>query len=412
MSFEQQLEKYAEVAIKIGINLQEGQTLLIGADLEHAEFARALTRQAYRAGAKNVEILWSDPISAKIRLEEAPEDSLEIVPQYLIDYRIAEAETGSAFIRIAGDDPNLMADIDPARMKKRQMAARKASVRISELGGRNAYNWLVVQAAHPVQAAKMFPDMPLDEAMDKLWKTIFTMCRADVDDPVAAWDAHAKNLRARKNYLNEKQYTSLHYRAEGTDLRIGLPKGHYWEGAGSYTENGEIFFIPNIPTEEVFTLAHRDQIDGIVTSTKPLVYNGTLIEQFKLQFSEGSVVHAEATTGQHALDNLLSTDEGARSLGEIALVPHSSPISQSGLIFYSTLYDENASSHLALGRAYRFSLNGGTEMDDEEFAEKGGNLSLTHVDFMIGSGGLDIDGINADGGTEPVMRAGEWAFDV
>lgn len=412
MSFTEQLEKYAEVAIRIGVNLQEGQKLIVRASIDQAELARALMRQAYRAGAKHVDIVWSDSIAGKIRMMEAPEESLEIVPQYMIDYQTSEAESGNAFISITGGDPNLFADVDPNRMKIAQMAGRKASKRLSELGGRNAYNWLVIQSAHPAQASKMFPDLPIEGAMDKLWEVIFEMCRADVDDPVSAWEDHAKNLRARKDYLNDKQYKALHYRSEDTDLRIGLPDGHYWEGAGSYTENGEIFFIPNIPTEEVFTLAHKDQIDGVVTSTKPLVYNGTLIEQFKLQFSEGSVVHAEATTGQHALDNLLSTDEGARSIGEIALVPNSSPISQSGLIFYSTLYDENASSHLALGRAYRFSLNGGTEMNDEEFAEKGGNLSLTHVDFMIGSGELDIDGITADGETETVMRNGEWAFEV
>ncbi|MGB1288416.1 MAG: aminopeptidase [Aggregatilineales bacterium] len=411
MNFEQLLDKYAEVCIKIGVNVGKGQRLIIRAPLEAQTLVHHLTRHAYDVGAEVVEVNWIDPALNKIRLTHAEEKSLTITPDWQIEHMTDYARQGHAMLSIAGGDPDLMADVDPKRMMMSQKALGKASEEFRLLSSASAMNWCVILAPHPAMNAKVFPDEDAATAEAKMWEAIFEMCRVNQADPVAAWQAHVTELEARAEYLQNKRYSQLHYQSGETNLRVGLPDGHIWKSASEKAQNG-ITGIPNIPTEEVFTLAHKDQIEGVVKSTKPLVYNGALIENFTLQFSEGSVVSAKAEKGQTALDNLLKMDEGARSIGELALVPHSSPISQSGLIFYNTLYDENASSHIALGRAYRFSLDGGTTMSEDEFGAAGGNTSITHVDFMMGSETLDIDGITSDGQSEPIMRGGEWAFEV
>jgi aminopeptidase len=258
---------------------------------------------------------------------------------------------------------------------------------------------------------KVFPDLSLEDGKARFWDTIFDICRVKEPDPVAAWREHVDGLVARCDYLNRKQYTALEIAGPGTDLIVGLPGGHVWRG-GSLTTQGGITHIPNLPTEEIFTLPHKDRVEGVVTATKPLSYGGTLIEGFSLSFCDGQVVEMEAEKGEESLQQLLETDEGVRRLAEVALVPHSSPISQSGLLFYNTLIDENASSHIALGRAFKFSIENGEGLSDAEFAALGGNNSLIHVDFMIGSGEMDVDGVTDGGAVEPVMRAGEWTFEV
>ena len=254
----------------------------------------------------------------------------------------------------------------------------------------------------------MFPGVPSSEAVSRLWDAIARMCRLDAADPIAAWETHLGNLAARSEYLNTKRYAALKYTGPGTDLTLGLPDGHMWVSGRSASRNG-IPFTANLPTEEVFTIAHKDRVDGTVRASKPLSYGSTLIEGFSVTFERGRIVKMTADKNSDTLQRLLDTDEGARHLGEVALVPHNSPISQSGLLFYNTLFDENAASHVALGNAYKFTLRGGNDMSDAQFESAGGNRSGVHVDFMIGSGDLDVDGVLASGATEPLMRKGEWA---
>jgi aminopeptidase len=292
-----------------------------------------------------------------------------------------------------------------------QRSSSRALNPFREQISRNQTNWAVVAAASQRWASKVFPGLAPAEQIERLWQTIIRFCRLDAGDPIAAWQTHIAALAARADFLNRKQYTALRYAGPGTSLLVGLPKGHLWISARSESRNG-IAFTANIPTEEVFTMPHRERVDGIVRSTKPLSYGGQLIEDFSLRFEHGRVVEAKAARGETAIRQLLETDPGSARLGELALVPHSSPISQSGLLFYNTLFDENAASHLALGSAYKFTMAGGEEMSDADFEQAGGNRSATHVDFMIGSSALDVDGVGSDGAIEPLVRRGEWAASV
>jgi aminopeptidase len=268
-----------------------------------------------------------------------------------------------------------------------------------------------VASAAPAWAAKIFPDLKPEEAEEKLWRAIFETTRATEPDPIAAWETHIRNLRKRADYMQARQYSALHYKSPTTDFTLGLPQGHKWVSARSLAENG-VDFTANMPTEEIFTLPDRQRADGVVTATFPLSYGGSLIEDFTVTFENGKVVKVTAKKNEAILRKLVDTDEGSTRLGEVALVPASSPIASRGHLFYNTLFDENASCHIAIGRAYRFTLTGGEELTDEEFHAAGGNTSITHVDFMIGSPQMDIDGIQADGTREPVMRSGEWAFEA
>ena len=292
-----------------------------------------------------------------------------------------------------------------------QQAAARAVRPFRELISRNQTNWTVVAAAGAAWARRVFPDAPPDQQVPRLWDAIARLCRLDRPDPVAAWEAHLAALAARRDDLNRRRYDALRYRGPGVDLTIGLPAGHQWV-SGRSTSRGGIEFAPNLPTEEVFTMPHKDRVDGVVRSSKPLSYGNSLVQDFSLTFEGGRVVAMQAARGEAVLRQLLDTDEGARRLGELALVPHSSPVSQSGLLFFNTLFDENAASHVALGSAYRFTLEGGETMSDEAFETAGGNRSAAHVDFMIGSAELDIDGVRRGGSSEPLMRAGEWAQPV
>lgn len=409
--FETKLQKYADVAVQVGLDFKAGQRLFVSAPIEARELAIAITRSAYRAGADDVFVSWGEPELDKIRLQEGSADAITAFPDWVVDGLLKHTDEGHARISITCGDPDFLANEDAEKMRSMQRSRAQKMAVISDRVVKNVANWNIVMSPHPAISAKLFPELSPQEARAKHWDTIFTMCRITGGDPVQDWKNHISELEKRANYLNEKGYHALHYKSPVTDLTIGLPDGHLWKSARLEMNNGTKPVV-NIPTEEVYSLAHRERIDGVVKSTKPLSWNGTIIDNFTLQFSEGDVVHAEAERGQDALDTLLSTDAGARSIGEVALVPHNSPISQSDLLFFNTLYDENASNHLALGRAYRFTLDGGTTMTDDDFAEAGGNNSLVHVDFMMGSGDMDIDGITADGKREPIFRNGEWAFEV
>jgi aminopeptidase len=412
------LKKYAELAIHVGVNLQPGQRLLItrnfmdlGIPLNAAPLVNHMVAKAYQAGAANVDVIWGDENQIVSRIRHAAPEYLTEFSSWKVDQAVDYGSKGDAIVTIGGADPDLLRDEDPERVQQVRKRLLELYKPIYQVLYQNVYPWLVLTVPSDNWAAKVLPGVPGEQRLTRMWQIIFQLCRIDETDPVTAWQAHLSELVARGNLLTSKAYARLHYSGPDTDLTIGLPKGHIWQGGGASTTSGQRF-LPNIPTEEIFTLPHRDQVDGTVKATKPLSVAGRLIDGFSLTFEKGRVVKATAEKGQSALDNLLSGDEGARYLGEVALVPHSSPISQSGLVFSNTLFDENAACHLALGNAYPVCLTSGTAMETDEFMAAGGNTSSTHTDFMVGSADLDIDGILPDGTVEAVFRSGEWAFNI
>ena len=411
------LQKYAQAIVRVGLNLREGQRLIItnalarGVPPTGRALVHEVTKAAYAAGAKYVETIWGDEEMHRIRLQNAPDNSFDEYPKFHIDAVMGMIKNGDALLSIYANDPDAFAGLDPERVGAMQKTHLQNYSPISVEVSRNAVNWCVVAAASPAWAEKIFPDLETEDAVEKLWTAIFECTRADQPDPVAAWVQHIEGMTKRGKYMQAKKYSALHYKAPGTDLTLGLPKGHRWISARMPAENG-VEFTANMPTEEIFTLADRHRADGTVSATFPLSYGGNLIEDFSLSFENGQITKVSAKRNEAILQKLIETDEGSKRLGEIALVPASSPIATRGHLFYNTLYDENASCHIAIGRAYRFTLAGGEELNDEEFNAAGGNVSLNHVDFMIGSPQMDIDGITEDGIREPVMRQGEWAFEV
>jgi aminopeptidase len=417
-SFETALDRYAELAIRVGLNLQQGQRLVIthirhgGVPLEVAPLVRRLVAHAYDAGSPLVEVIWRDDALTRMRFEKAPRDSFTEYPDWRARGLLDHVQAGGALLSILAANPDLLQDQDPSLVASAQKVAWEKNKDLSDLFiTRNAVNWLVISASYPGWAAKVFPGLPREEGQAKLWEALFRVCRLDRPDPVAAWGEHIRQLVARCDWLNQRAFGALRFRGPGTDLTVGLPAGHRWMSARFVAQNG-IDFTANLPTEEIFTLPHRDQTEGTVRATRPLEYGSSLIEDFQVRFSAGQAVEVSSRTGEGVLRQLIETDEGAPRLGEVALVPHSSPISRSGMSFYNTLLDENCASHVAFGEAYRFSLEGGEGMSGEEFRSAGGNTSLIHVDFMIGSGQIDVDGLTSTGATEALMRQGEWAFEV
>jgi aminopeptidase len=346
-----------------------------------------------------------------IRFQHAAPDTLEEFPVWRAQAAIEAAQAGDAVLRLSAQNPDLLAEQDPQMVSRFNSVNTHHIAPFSRLQGRNAIPWTIATAPVDGWTQKLFPDLPADQAQARFWDVLFRICRIDTEDPVAAWREHIAHLASRCDYLNARRYAGLKLTAPGTDLTVGLPRQHIWSGATMRTQSG-IEFAANVPTEEVFTIPHARQTEGVVTMTKPFSYGGAVIEGLRLAFSEGRVSSLTARAGEAYLRQVLEIDEGARRLGEVALVPHGSPISQSGLLFHNTLLDENAASHIALGRGFRFAMLGGDAMSAEEFAAVGGNDSLLHIDCMVGSGEMDVDGITADGCHEPIMRAGEWAVDV
>lgn len=409
LKFERNLTKYAELAVKIGVNIQPNQYLYIAASIESAPFVQIVTKIAYESGAKNVFVDYTDDQVTRTRYELAPEDSFDFFPPWKIQEREWLAEQGAAFMSIVSQSPDLLSGIDSNRIAAFQKAAGTALNKYRQYVQSDKISWTVIAAPSKKWANKVFSNLPEEEQVTALWDAIFKATRSDLEDPVQAWADHNNNLHEKVDYLNEKSYSKLHYTAPGTDLTIELPKGHLWCGAGSVNEKGDEF-MANMPTEEVFTVPHKDGVNGYVSSTKPLSYGGNIIDNFKITFKNGRIVNVEAEQGEDVLKKLVATDEGSHYLGEVALVPFHSPISQSNILFYNTLFDENASNHLAIGSAYAFCLEGGKTMSREELLENGLNQSITHVDFMIGSDEMNIDGITDDEKSEPVFRKGNWAF--
>ena len=403
----QKLDQLAEVAIKVGLGLKVGQELLMTASLDAVPLVRRITEHAYRVGASLVTTLYTDDETALMRYRFAPDASFDRAAKWLYDGMAAAFKGGAARLAITGANPSLLSNEDPDKVSRTNRAVSKAYRPALELITRHEINWTIVASATPAWAVAMFPNDAPAVAIDKLWEAIFDTTRINVDDPVSVWKHHDAELHERAARLNEKRYAALRYRGPGTDFRLGLSDGHLWLGGGTTAGNGN-YCIPNMPTEEVFTTPHKDRADGTVTATKPLSHQGTMIEGIRVRFEGGRIVEAHASRGQEVLQKLIDTDDGARRLGEVALVPHSSPIASSGMLFFNTLFDENAASHIALGQAYSSCLQGGDKLTPEELAARGANDSLIHVDWMIGSAKLDIDGETATGTIEPLMRQGEW----
>ena len=401
------LDKLAEVAVRVGLGLGPGQELLITCLLEAAPLARRITEHAYKAGATVVTTLFGDEEAALLRFHHAQDASFDAAPAWLYEGMAAAYRTGAARLAITGNDPALLSTEDPEKVSRVNRATSKAYRPALELITREEINWTIVSSATPSWAKAVFPDLPEQEALARLWQAIFKATRIDRDDPIAAWKEHDANLHARANRLNEKRYAALHFRGPGTDLRVGLADDHLWLGGGSTARNGR-YCIPNMPTEEVFTTPHKDRVEGRVTSTKPLSYQGTMIEGISVRFEAGRIVEAHAARGEQVLQKMIETDDGARRLGEVSLVPHSSPIASSGALFLNTLFDENAACHIAMGQAYSMCFTDGTSLSKEQLAARGANESVLPVDWMIGSNRIGVDGIAASGAEEPVMRCGEW----
>jgi aminopeptidase len=404
----QLLDAYAELVVKAGVSVGAGQQLLISAPLEAVDLVRLITRHAYLAGAALVTTLYNDDATKLMRFRNGRDETFDTAPEWLFNGMAEAIKDGSvARLAIIGEDPALLSGEYPDHVARANRAHSKAYKPFIQHISGFATNWCVISAATPTHAKNVFPELNPDAALAALWAAIFKCTRADLPDPVGAWEHHTKALHARTAQLNASRYAALKYSGPGTDLTIGLVDDHIWAGGASRARNG-ILCNPNIPSEEVFTMPHRERVDGVVRSTKPLSYQGTMIDGIGARFEKGLIVEGMAAKGHDVFRKMIETDDGAARLGEVALVPHSSPISASGIVFNETLYDENAASHIAVGQAYSQNMKDTASLSAEEKLARGMNTSLIHVDWMIGSGEIDIDGVGKDGKSEPLMRKGEW----
>ena len=409
-NFKENLAKYAKLLVSTGINVQPGHTVQLTIAVDQAELARLIVKEAYALGAAEVLVNWSDDVIAREGLVNVDVERLEQVhPQRVTEMNYLLEHKSSRLV-VLSDDPGAYDGVDPEKLSRSARAISQALNPMRQATQANKISWTLGAASGLEWAKKVFPNATSDEeAVDLLWDQIFKTCRIYEEDPIKAWEEHEARLVAKAKVLNDEQFVKLHYTAPGTDLVLGMPKNHLWEAAGSINAQGEKF-IANMPTEEVFTAPDYRVADGYVTSTKPLSYNGNIIEGIKVTFKDGEIIDVTAEKGDEVMKKLVFDNAGARGLGEVALVPDKSPISQSGVTFFNTLFDENASNHLAIGQAYAFSIEGGTEMSQEELKEAGLNRSDVHVDFMIGSNKMNIDGIREDGTRVPIFRDGEWAI--
>ena len=404
----EKLEKLAEVAVRVGLDLQKGQDLVMTAPLAAMPLARLITKHAYLAGGGLVTTFYNDEATTLMRFQHAGDSTFDRAAGWLYKGMAEAYADGAARLAISGDNPMLLSAQDPEKVARANRAMSTAYKPALEKISNFEINWNIVSYPNPSWAKQMFPDLDENAAVRKLADAIFAASRVDVADPVSAWKAHNAALHAKSAWLNGRNFASLHFKGPGTDLTVGLADGHEWHGGASAAKNG-VTCNPNIPTEEVFTTPHAHRVEGYASSTKPLSHQGTLIDDIHVRFEGGRIVEARASKGEEVLKKVLQTDEGASRLGEVALVPHSSPISASGLLFYNTLFDENAACHIALGQCYSKCFVDGAILSQDDIAARGGNSSLIHIDWMIGSGAIDIDGIAQDGSRVPVMRKGEWA---
>lgn len=404
------LQKLAKLIVQIGVNIQKGQPLVINAPIECSDFARTLAEEGYLAGARDVSINYNDEKFSKIRYTHADLDVFKEVPDWYVDKHNAIVEKGSALISVYADDPDLLKGIDSEKIKTASAAIQKAIEAYYMAMMSNQCRWCVVSVPTIGWATKVFPGVEAETAMEMLWDAIFKATRADQENPIEAWHTFNKYFTDKTTFLNENQFEKFIYKNSlGTNLEVGMPKNHIWAGGSEKAADGVEFF-PNIPTEEVYSAPHKDKVTGTLASSRPLVYNGQLIDNFSFTFKDGQVVDYQAETGLEALKSLVEAGEGSNYLGEIALVPYHSPISDMNLLFYNTLFDENASCHFALGVAYPTCVEGGSTMDVEALKNLGLNYSTTHVDFMVGTKDLSITGIKSDGTEVPIFIDGNWAI--
>ncbi|MER1998575.1 MAG: aminopeptidase [Lysinibacillus sp.] len=409
MTFEEKLTQYAQLAVKVGVNIQPGQYLLINTSTEALPFARLVVEQAYKAGAGRVHVNLTDPFVERALFDNATEDEFGNFPKWVVAQRDELIERKGALMWIDADDPDLLAGVAPTKLSAHEKASGNALKNYRKAIMNDDIAWSIIAVPSPKWAAKIFPEVATEKQVDTLWDAIFKTVRIGDGDAVEAWRQHVTQLKERAVQLNEMKIEKLHYSAPGTDLTIELPKGHIWQTGSSLTPEGATF-IANMPTEEVFTLPYKHGVNGYVSNTKPLAYRGNIIDGFKLTFENGRVIDATAEVGEELLKELLKVDEGASFLGEVALVPHHSPISESNILYFNTLFDENASNHLAIGEAYPTCYEGGRDITTEQLEELGINRSLAHEDFMIGSEQMDIDAVLASGETVAIFRNGNWAF--
>ena len=411
MVTEKMYDKLAELLVKKGVNVQKDQPVIINASVRDADFVEKVVRYAYEAGAKYVSVDWGDSKISKLAYQYQSMETLSEIPQHMYDKRKYQQDGGACYISIASGKPGEMADVDGEKIRAVNMAYYSKMADLMSYTMNNEGQWTIAGVPSLEWAKVVFPDLPDDEAFEKLGDAIFAVTRVTEDnDPIADWNEHDKELIEHAKKLNEYNFEKLHFTSElGTDLYVGLVKDHIWVGGGCTTPKG-VYFDPNMPTEEIFCMPLKTGTNGIVYASKPLSYNGKVIKDFWLRFEDGKVVDYDAKEEKEALSILLDFDEGSRYLGEVALVPYDSPISRSGILFFNTLYDENAACHLALGRPYPENIKGGEEMSKEELAAHGANDSMQHNDFMFGTKEMDIDGIKEDGTVVPVFRKGNFVF--
>ncbi len=408
--FKTMLNDYARLCVEVGINLQEGEPLVINSPIEGADFVRLVAKNAYELGASEVHINWNDEVLTKLKYKNAPMEIFENFPKWYADGLEYYGEKGAGFLSISAQDPEMLKDIDPKKIAANNKSSSIGLKDFRKYTMNDLNSWCVVSIPTKSWAKRVFPDLSEDQAYDKLWVEIFNATRMNLDDPIKAWEEHIDTLMEKNKILNEKAFKTLHYTSSnGTDLHVNLPKGHIWASGGSTNTKGT-YFVANMPTEEVFTMPDKYGVNGVVYSTKPLNYAGKLIDEFKLTFKDGKVVDYDAKLGKEVLKDLFDIDEGANYLGEVALVPYESPISKANIIFKNTLFDENASCHFAFGKAYPTNIENGTEMSDEDLEAHGVNDSLTHVDFMIGSKDMNIIGETESGEKIQVFKDGNWAI--
>lgn len=408
LTLDRYLKKYADLIISIGVNVQPGQDVIIYAAIDQQKLAHLVLDAAYQKGATQVQIEWNDQYLTHELIKHSDPDKLSIVPTSTTIRAKEIADKHTARISIISEDPDALGDLNQNDVANYSKALAYAKKPVMDATMNNDLSWVVVAASSPKWAHKVFPDVNLSEAVDQLWNKIFEFNRITLEnDPVVAWQQHIKKLSTKAAWLNQENFKEIHFTSNQTDLTVGLAQDHVWEGADSFDKSGN-YFTANLPTEEVFTAPDYRNIHGVVKATKPLSYGGVLINDIELTFVDGQVTKATASSGEDVLQHLIQSDDGAKSLGEVSLVPNPSPISQSGIIFYNTLIDENASNHLALGAAYPFNINNGTQMSDEQRQNKGENLSIIHVDFMMGSADMNVVGIKYDGTITPIFENGDW----
>lgn len=409
MNYQEKLEQYAELTVYVGLNVQKGQLIVINTTTDTLEFTRIVVKKAYEAGAKRVQVNYEDPVLTRTHFDLAPDEAFQDYPEWSVVQRDEVINTGGSFLWIDAEDPDLLTGVPAKRLADSQKSAGKALERYRQAVGSDKVAWSIVAIPSPKWAQKVFPDLPAEQQMEALWQAIFKTVRIGEGDAVELWKNHIALLEQRAAQLNDKRYVKLQYSAPGTELMIELPDKHIWMSGASKTPQGNPF-IANMPTEEVYTVPLKYGVEGKVRNTKPLVYQGNVIDGFTLTFEKGKIVDAKAETVQELLNEMINADEGAAYLGEVALVPHQSPISDSNILFYNTLFDENASNHLAIGDSYPTCYEGARDLERNQLAAIGLNTSIVHEDFMIGSSSMDIDGITAEGSKEPIFRNGNWAF--